>query len=146
MKIARKLQILRQEGWLANHNGDVASAERLYLEAHELASELPEEAALVCNILADFYCDQKQFSDAERFARQGLAIRETLDSQILVGNDLMMLAMVLEESGQLAAAEPYAQRGSDIYEMQYGPEHSEVHRMQSVLARIQTALQRDVGG
>jgi tetratricopeptide (TPR) repeat protein len=133
---------LKTEASRARFGGDYERAAELLAEAIRAAgpgAEVADDVALMMNSRADLLQRQGRLAEAIGVARAGVELRRrTLppDRPILLGSDLMFLATVLEEHGDLDGAEAAAREGVSIYEDVFGPEYAEVGRMRAILQRI----------
>jgi hypothetical protein len=139
---ATNWRALKQEASRARYHGEYARAAGLLAEAIRAAGPgdaVADDVALMMNSRADLLQRQGLLGEAIAVARAGVALRRrTLPPErpLLLGNDLMFLATVLEERGDLADAEAAAREGVSSYEAVFGPEYAEVGRMRAILARI----------
>jgi tetratricopeptide (TPR) repeat protein len=133
-------QELKIAAHAARRSGDLASAQRLMLEAVDQARSFGEhdpDLAGTINALADLHRAQGNLGEAARTAREGLELRRRAGhAEILVGNDLMFLAAILEAQGDRASAAPLAEEALDLYGRALGTDHPEVGYVKSVLRKL----------
>lgn len=131
---------LNDAAWRARRGGDLVEAERLLREALvEAARGGPADLdwPQTLNSLGDLLRSVGRLDDAERCARDGLAMRRATDPEgVLVGNDLMFLSQIVEAQGRRAEARALAAEAVPIYRRALGSDHREVRYMESVLARL----------
>jgi tetratricopeptide (TPR) repeat protein len=140
---ARWIQ-LKQEASAARRSGDFDRALELFEAAVEEVKEHTHDLADLCltnNSLAALLADRGELEKSIELARSIVATRRTFAGEFdgLLGNDLMFLAMVLEEAGRCEEALPFAEEGAKIYVAQMGADHYEAKRMQGVMERIRAA-------
>lgn len=121
----------------ARRAGNYPEAEALFLEALRQALPLADtddhQISILYNTIADFYRERGRLEKAETFAREGIELdRRHLPAwEALLGNDLMFLAMLLDQQGRHVEALPLAEEGVSIYEKRLGrdnPRHVDVQR------------------
>jgi hypothetical protein len=133
-------QQLKSDAWAARRRGDCERAEALFRAAADEASENNQDLGDLCitlNGLADLYAEQGQTKKAVETAKRIVSLRRRVaaSQDILLGNDLMFLAMVLAEQGESHEAIVVAEEGAAIYSAVLGERHPETHRMMSFLAQ-----------
>ena len=137
-------QTLRQEAWEAKRNGHFEQSRTLFQasidEVQDHTHDL-EDLCLTLNGLADLHVQHGELEKAIEIARSIVATRRSIAGKghILLGNDLMFLAMVLEEAGRYEEALPFAEEGAGIYLAEMGAEHYEAKRMYGIMERIRAS-------
>ena len=128
---------LMMEAGEARRLGQYEKAEKLYMAA--LAQALPfaeaeakrvytTQVTTLLNAIADFYRERGMLEIAIKFAREGLQLGRRIfpTGHGLIGNDLMFLAMLLDQQGQYEEALKLADEGVAVYEKELGPSNPHV--------------------
>lgn len=136
---------IKIQAYDARRVGDYHQAEMLYREA--LRQALPfagsdHQVSILYNTIADFYRERGMLETAEQFAREGIGLdRRHLPAwEELLGNDLMFLAMLLDQQGRYAEALPLAEEGVSIYEKELGRENPHVAVQRRLLNSLRQKL------
>ena len=123
--------------------GDHAAAERDYGEALRIARKINyrDGVATYTGNLAELALDREQWPEAERLAREALALAEKLGRAELVGWDCQQIAVALLRQGRPAEALPFARRAVEIMaKLRY----SGLDKARQVLAECEAVV--SVGG
>ena len=133
---------LQSQAGTARRAGRLAEAEALLRQALAVAqAESSSVRAGLYNALADVHRRAHQKSEAVDAARRGLALRrEAQEGPALVGNDLMMLSMTLDEAGQVAEALACAREALLLYRKALGEDHGEVKYVADSVARLERTV------
>jgi hypothetical protein len=96
------------------------------------------ELASMHNARADLFRKLGRGKDAVRAAREGLAQRRLAlpRSDMLVGNDLMLLALALADDGDREGARAAALEALDSYARCLGTDHPETEVIRAFVARL----------
>jgi tetratricopeptide (TPR) repeat protein len=100
-----------------NDSGDLAAAERDYLEALRVshAAHFAEGVAIYTGNLAALALTMENWPRAETLARQALPLSEKVGRQELIAADCRYLAEASIRLGEKAEGLPYARRAVEIY-------------------------------
>ncbi|MGB4978399.1 MAG: tetratricopeptide repeat protein, partial [Anaerolineae bacterium] len=123
--------------------GDYAEAERDYGEALRIARKVKYQdgMAYIPGNLAELALDREQWPEAERLAREALALAEKLGRAQLVGSDCHRIAKAVLRQGHPAEALPFARRAVEIRTKLRYPD---LDRARQVLAECEAVV--SVGG
>ena len=141
MQSKKRWQELRNAAWQARRNGEFDQAEKYLMEAireAKLFEGNAQDLQETLNTLANFYAEQGRIDEAVEIAREIVRMHrhDSTSSPVLLANDLMFLAHVLVERGDVAEAILHAAEGVPLYEQMWGFDHSETQRMREFLREL----------
>ena len=118
--------------------GEATALQRRALELRKQAGQGGVWLADKCNDLAAFLALDKQWTEAEQFHREALAIREQVlgRTHTSTAGSYLGLGVVLEEMGQLSEAERYLRTAVEVYEQAMGYSHAVTAMMCDRLAGL----------
>lgn len=130
-------QELKTDAYRARRRGDYEQAvSSMQAAIEELGNNTAQQCVLL-NGLADLYDEIGDCKKALEIAHSILPLRRSIsaDYDILLGNDLMFLAMILDKVGEQVECVAFAEEGVGIYQAVFGDNHSETQRMSEFLAQ-----------
>jgi hypothetical protein len=145
MSLARRIQEMNNEAYVARRSGDMAAAERAYraMLAEVLADGADAPDALRSDVhhrVAAFLRDTGRMEEAEAFARQAIAWEERAGRAAILANHRMFLSDLLARRGELREALEQAERALEKQTESLGPEHRETKYYASVVASLRARI------
>jgi tetratricopeptide (TPR) repeat protein len=146
MNMAQRIRALQREGYWLWREGRVVEAEQAYRamvhEVRAAAGALPDTlSADAHHWAAHFYRDTGRPQEAEKFAREAIALEERAGRTVLLANHRMFLAQLLEGRSELHEALAQAELALDAERAAMGTEHAETMYYVSVVARLRQRIE-----
>jgi tetratricopeptide (TPR) repeat protein len=134
-------QLIQQAKQMAR-SGDFAQARLFFLEAwHHVEQEEDAMAkADVAHVIADHFCRNGLFDQAEIFARRAVEFEGQTGRTSLYANHLMFLAKFLDSAGRYPEALQYAEKALPYYVESLGESHPEVAYISSVVNNLRSKV------